>query len=31
MEGALPLGMIEGAELSLMRFQLKEDDKLVLM
>lgn len=31
MEGALPLGMIEGAEFSVMHFQLKEDDKLVLM
>jgi Stage II sporulation protein E (SpoIIE) len=31
MEGALPLGMVEGAETSVMRFQLKEDDKLVLM
>jgi hypothetical protein len=31
MEGALPLGMIEGAEFSVMRFQLKEGDKLVLM
>jgi hypothetical protein len=31
MEGALPLGMIEGAEFSLMRFQLKAGDKLVLM
>jgi serine phosphatase RsbU (regulator of sigma subunit) len=31
MEGALPLGMIEGAEFSVMRFQLKVDDKLVLM
>jgi hypothetical protein len=31
MEGALPLGMIEGAELSVMHFQLKQDDKLVLM
>jgi hypothetical protein len=31
MEGALPLGMIEGAELSAMHFQLKQDDKLVLM
>ena len=31
MGGALPLGMIEGAELSVMHFQLKQDDKLVLM
>jgi len=31
MEGALPLGMIEGAEFSLMHFQLNQDDKLVLM
>ena len=31
MEGALPLGMMEGAEFSLMHFQLKPDDKLVLM
>ena len=31
MEGALPLGMIEGAEFSVMRFELKEADKLVLM
>ncbi len=31
MEGALPLGMIEGAEFSLMHFELKPDDRLVLM
>jgi sigma-B regulation protein RsbU (phosphoserine phosphatase) len=31
MEGALPLGMIEGAEFSVMHFQLKTGDKLVLM
>jgi hypothetical protein len=31
MEGALPLGMIEGAELSVMRFRLAEGDKLVLV
>jgi serine phosphatase RsbU (regulator of sigma subunit) len=31
MEGALPLGMMESAEVSLMHFQLKPDDKLVLM
>jgi serine phosphatase RsbU (regulator of sigma subunit) len=31
MEGALPLGMIEGAESSLMHFQLKQGDKLMLM
>jgi serine phosphatase RsbU (regulator of sigma subunit) len=31
MEGALPLGMMESAEFSLMHFQLKQDDKLVLM
>jgi serine phosphatase RsbU (regulator of sigma subunit) len=31
MEGALPLGMMEGAESSLMYFQLKERDKLVLL
>jgi hypothetical protein len=31
MEGALPLGMMESAEFSLMHFQLKPDDKLVLM
>jgi serine phosphatase RsbU (regulator of sigma subunit) len=31
MEGALPLGMIEDADFSVMRFQLKPDDKLVLM
>ena len=31
MEGSLPLGMIEGAEYSVMRFQLKENDKLVLL
>jgi serine phosphatase RsbU (regulator of sigma subunit) len=31
MEGALPLGMIESAEFSLMHFELKPDDKLVLM
>ena len=31
MEGALPLGMIEGAEFSVMQFQLNERDKLVLM
>jgi hypothetical protein len=31
MEGALPLGMMEAAELSVMQFRLKPDDKLVLM
>lgn len=31
MEGALPLGMMESAEFSLMHFQLKSDDKLVIM
>lgn len=31
MEGALPLGMIEGAEFSVMSFTLAEDDKLVLV
>ena len=31
MEGALPLGMIEGAESSVMHFQLNEGDRLMLM
>ena len=31
MEGALPLGLIESAESSVMHFQLKKDDKLMLM
>jgi hypothetical protein len=31
MEGALPLGMIEGAESSLMQFRMKEGDRLLLM
>jgi hypothetical protein len=31
MEGALPLGMFEGAEPSVMRFELKDGDRLVLM
>ena len=31
MEGALPLGMLEFAEFSMMRFQLKEHDQLVLI
>jgi Stage II sporulation protein E (SpoIIE) len=31
MEGALPLGMIEGAEFSVMRFRLAEGDQLVLV
>ena len=31
MEGALPLGMIEGTESSVMYFQLKEGDRLMLM
>ena len=31
MEGALPLGMLEGAEFSVMRFQLNERDRLVLI
>ncbi len=31
MDGALPLGMMEGAEFSLVHFQLKDGDKLVLM
>ena len=31
MEGALPLGMIEGAEASVMHFQLKPGDRLMLL
>jgi sulfur transfer complex TusBCD TusB component (DsrH family) len=31
MEGALPLGMVAEAEISVMRFRLKESDKLVLL
>ena len=31
MEGSLPLGMIEGAEISVMHFQLGDGDKLVLL
>jgi hypothetical protein len=31
MEGALPLGMIESAELSVMHFQFHDGDKLILM
>ena len=31
MEGALPLGMFEGAECSVMRFEFKVGDRLVLM
>jgi serine phosphatase RsbU (regulator of sigma subunit) len=31
MEGVLPLGLIEDAEFSVLHFQLKPDDKLVLM
>ena len=31
MEGALPLGMIEGAEFSVMKFKLNDHDKLILM
>jgi len=31
MEGALPLGMMEEAEFSVLRFQLKDGDKLVLV
>jgi len=31
MEGALPLGTIEAAEPSVMRFQLKQNEKLMLM
>jgi hypothetical protein len=31
MEGALPLGMMEGAEFPVMRFRLAEGDKLVLV
>ncbi len=31
MEGALPLGMIEGSEFSVMHFHLRAGDKLVLM
>jgi hypothetical protein len=31
MEGALPLGMIEGAESSVMHFQLAQGDRLMLM
>ena len=30
-EGALPLGMKDGAEISVMRFSLKEQDRLVLL
>src|SRR4051812_18640164 len=30
-EGALPLGMIDGADFSVMHFQLEDYDKLVLM
>ena len=31
MAGALPLGMIENAESSVMQFQLKQGDRLMLM
>ncbi|RXH57049.1 PP2C family protein-serine/threonine phosphatase [Granulicella sibirica] len=31
MEGALPLGMIDGAEFSVMHFTLADDDKLVMV
>jgi serine phosphatase RsbU (regulator of sigma subunit) len=31
MEGALPLGMLEGAECSVMRFNVKDGDRLLLM
>jgi serine phosphatase RsbU (regulator of sigma subunit) len=31
MEGALPLGIVEGAEPSLMRFRLKDGDRLILI
>jgi hypothetical protein len=31
MEGALPLGMIDGAEFTAMRFTLADDDKLVMV
>jgi len=31
LEGALPLGMISGLEISVMRFKLKQNDKLVLL
>jgi Stage II sporulation protein E (SpoIIE) len=31
MEGALPLGMIEGAEFSVMRFKLSDRDRLMLL
>jgi serine/threonine protein phosphatase PrpC len=31
MEGALPLGMMEGAEFSVMRFKLAQGDRLVLV
>lgn len=31
MEGALPLGMVEGAEFSVMRFQVNEGDRLLLL
>jgi Stage II sporulation protein E (SpoIIE) len=31
MEGALPLGMMEGAESSVMHFELKQGDRLMLM
>ena len=31
MEGALPLGLMEGAEFSVMRFRLQEGDRLMLL
>lgn len=31
MEGALPLGVLDGAEFSVMRFRLNERDRLVLI
>jgi hypothetical protein len=31
MEGALPLGMLEGAEFSAMHFQMQPDDKLLII
>jgi len=31
MEGALPLGMMEGADFSIMNFQLREGGKLLLI
>jgi serine phosphatase RsbU (regulator of sigma subunit) len=31
MDGALPLGMLDGTEFSVLRFKLKDTDKLVLL